>query len=53
MRRLPLWLILVAGCARHVVLDPGEVERLDERAWTVLREPGQADASAPPAPPAP
>ena len=33
----------IAGCGRHVVLDPETVDRLNDRAWTIKSEPGRAD----------
>lgn len=43
----------LAGCGRHVVLEPRTVERLNDRAWTVKSQPRPAigivfDAGAPP-----
>jgi hypothetical protein len=53
MRRLAFALLVVTGCARHVVLDPAEVDRLNDRAWTVVHQPApiDADAAAPITPP--
>lgn len=62
MRRIsPMWLALslgallaaLAGCGRHVVLDPETVDRLNDRAWTVKSQPRPVsvivlDAGTPP-----
>jgi hypothetical protein len=43
-------LAVLAGCARHVVLDPSDVDQLNDRAWTVTAQPGDPDAAAPATP---
>lgn len=36
---LPVMAAVVAGCGRHVVLDPDTVDRLNDRGWTVKSQP--------------
>ena len=48
MRRTLAVLVLVtlafgiAGCGRRVVVDPSQVEKENDRAWTVKSTPGRA-----------
>lgn len=37
---------LVAGCGRHVVLDPETVDDVNDRAWTLKSEPRRASDPA-------
>ncbi len=45
--------MVLAGCARYVVIDPDLVASRNARDWTIRREPAGATANAatPPAPP--
>jgi hypothetical protein len=47
-RRLAIAIaVLLAGCARHVVLDPDDVARLNEQRWTVYSQPGSVVVAPP------
>jgi hypothetical protein len=58
VKRRPIVLVLVlvallAGCGRHVVVEPATALRANDRAWTVKSEPRPvvvivADGGAPP-----
>ncbi len=44
----------IAGCGRRIVVDPSQVEKENDRTWTVTSEPGRGTSSAPALPaPAP
>lgn len=38
--------LLLAACARHVVLDPAQVEQQHDDRWTIHSEPGEQGEQA-------